>query len=54
MSATRFKVGDKVRVCKGLELERSYGGYLFTSSMERLVDEVDEWFEVVKEDKNEE
>lgn len=41
MSATRFKVGDKVRVCKGLELERSYGGYLFTSSMERLVDEVD-------------
>ena len=40
MTATRFKVGDKVRVRKGLELDRSYGEYLFISSMQGLVDKV--------------
>lgn len=40
MTATRFKVGDKVRVRKDLEVDCAYGEYLFTSSMERLVDEV--------------
>jgi len=38
MSATRFKVGDKVKVRKDLEVDRAYGEYLFTSFMERLVD----------------
>ncbi len=40
MSATKFKVGDKVRVRKDLKVDCGYGGYLFTNSMERLVDEV--------------
>ena len=40
MSVSKFKVGDKVKVRKGLEIDRTYGGYLFTSSMERLVNEV--------------
>lgn len=40
MSVTRFKVGDKVKVRKDLEVDCAYGEYLFTSSMERLVDEV--------------
>lgn len=40
MSVTRFKVGDKVRVRRGLELDRSYGEYLFTSSMQDLIDKV--------------
>lgn len=40
MSATRFKVGDKVKVRKDLEVDYAYGKYLFTSSMERLVDKV--------------
>lgn len=40
MTATRFKVGDKVRVRKGLDLDRSYGEYLFISSMQGLVDKV--------------
>ena len=37
MSATRFKVGDKVKVRKDLEVDRAYGEYLFTSSMQDLV-----------------
>lgn len=41
MSATRFKVGDKVRARKGLKVNHWYGGYLFTSFMETLVDEID-------------
>lgn len=41
MSATRFKVGDKVRVCKGLKVNYWYGDYLFSSFMTTLVDEVD-------------
>ena len=40
MTATRFKVGDKVRVRKDLEVDCTYGGYLFSSFMETLVDEV--------------
>ena len=40
MSASKFKVGDKVGVRKDLEVDCTYGGYLFTSSMERLVDGV--------------
>lgn len=41
MSATRFKVGDRVKVRKGLKSDHWYGGYLFSSFMETLVDEVD-------------
>nr|DAP16295.1 MAG TPA: mindbomb E3 ubiquitin protein ligase [Caudoviricetes sp.] len=40
MSINRFKVGDKVRVRKDLKVDCAYGGYLFISSMERLVDKV--------------
>ena len=40
MSVERFKVGDKVRVRKDLEVDRAYGEYLFTSSMERLAGEI--------------
>ena len=40
MSVTRFKVGDKVKVRKDLEIDRAYGKYLFTSSMQDLVGKV--------------
>ena len=40
MSANKFKVGDKVKVRKGLEIDRGHGKYLFTSSMERLAGEI--------------
>ena len=40
MSVKNFKIGDRVRVRKDLEVDCAYGGYLFTNSMERLVDEV--------------
>lgn len=41
MSATRFKIGDKVRVRKGLKVDHWYGNYLYSSFMTTLVDEVD-------------
>ena len=37
MTATRFKVGDKVRVRKGLKPDHLYGGLIFTNFMETLV-----------------
>jgi|GEM_PF-662195 hypothetical protein len=40
MSAVNFKVGDKVRVRKDLEVGREYGEYLFTSSMKRLAGKI--------------
>ena len=40
MSVTRFKVGDKVKVRKNLEVGCEYGEYLFTSSMKRLIGKV--------------
>ena len=41
MSANKFKVGDKVRVRSGLKADHWYGGCLFSSFMESLVDELD-------------
>nr|DAQ65791.1 MAG TPA: Mind bomb SH3 repeat domain [Caudoviricetes sp.] len=41
MPITRFKVGDKVRVRKGLKINHWYGNYLYSRFMTTLVDEVD-------------
>lgn len=40
MSATRFKVGDKVKVRKGLIVNKSYGGVVATHTMARMGGEV--------------
>jgi hypothetical protein len=40
MSATKFKVGDKVRVRKDLKVNHWYGECLFTSFMASLADEI--------------
>ena len=36
----RYKVGDKVRVRKDLVVGKSYGGYVFTRSMEEFKGEI--------------